>query len=128
MLEFCDVVNQKYNNFLPGQNQHNFIYNFMLPTMVKVRTEVKDKLVSTADETNILPTIIFPNQPDYSQRVHFNWVDCLNNLALLGLQSCSFFQNEIGTFFPNGEPNITVNSVKMNNYNQYTKIVRTWLK
>lgn len=127
-LDLYNLINEKYNGFIGNQEQHNFIYNFMLPTMVKVLTEVKGKLVSTADDINISETILFPNHPATKPMVAFNWNECLNNLALSGLQSCSFFQNEIGTFFPNGEPNITVNSVKMNNYNQYNKIVRTWLK
>jgi hypothetical protein len=60
--------------------------------------------------------------------VSFNLQDCIDNLVLGGLQDCTFFQNEIGTFFPNGEPNIIKNVIKMNNYNQYKKLVGIWLK
>ena len=47
--DFYNIVNQKYNYFAPGENQHNFIYNFMLPTMQTILLDVKDTLVSPTD-------------------------------------------------------------------------------
>jgi hypothetical protein len=40
------------------------------------------------------------------------------------LQDCTFFENEIETFYPNGEIKTTINSVRMNNYNQYQNICK----
>lgn len=99
----------------------------MLPTMVKILTEVKGKLVSTADDINISQSFLFPNFPNTKPMVAFNWKDCLDNIALGGLQDCAFFQNEIGTFFPDGEIKTIVNTEKMNNYNQYKKLCASTL-
>lgn len=57
----------------------------------------------------------------------FNWNDFYLNFSLDGLQSCSFFQNEIGTFNPDGSVKTIIDSVKMNNYNQYNSAVHNYL-
>ena len=126
-LDLFNLINEKYNSFNGNQDQHNFIYNFMLPTMVKVLSEVKDKLVSASDNTNISQNFLLPNLPATTPMVAFNWKDCLDNIALGGLQDCAFFKNEIGTFFPNGEIETTINPVKINNYSQYKKLCKIWL-
>lgn len=71
-LDLYNLINEKYNGFIGNQDQHNFIYNFMLPTMVKVLAEVKGKLVSTADEINISQSFLFPNYPATKPMVAFN--------------------------------------------------------
>lgn len=103
----------------------------MLPTMAKVLTEVKGKLVSAVDDINISKTILFPNYPATKPMEAFNWNECLNNLALSGLQSCCFFQNEIGTITKNaltGETIVkAIDVFKMNYYNQYNNYVQLYI-
>jgi hypothetical protein len=111
-----------------ADQQHDFMYNNMLPTMTKILLDAKSTLITQEQNTNITDNVLLPNFPAAKPMVAFNWKDCLENIALGGLQDCTFFQNEIGTFFPNGEPNIIKNVIKMNNYNQYKKLVGIWLK
>ena len=70
---------------------------------------------------------IYPNSLVLTPRILFNWDDCLFNLALGGLQSCAFFQNEIGTFNLDGTINTIIDIIKMNNYNQYITLCQTTL-
>lgn len=115
-VEAC--INQYYNNFSQGQNQHNFIYSYMLPTMKTVLSQVKDLLVSpTNNETmeGLTMHIPFDNSPGTS----WNWNDFYENLALSGLQDCNFFKSEIGTFNSNGTILSIVDQGKMQKYNQY---------
>ena len=121
-LDFFNVVNLEYNGFNGDQAQHNFIYNYMLPTMKTILSDVKDRLVSMVDDQNIKNTVIYPNAPNLTQKVGFDWNDCYYNLALSGLQDCSFFQNEIGVFNADGTINRIINVVKMNNFNQYKNL------
>lgn len=116
-MEFCDVVNQKYSDFSPGQNQHNFIYNFMLPTMAKVLSEVKEKLVSAEDNTTM--NALKMSIPIGSPLTSFDWGGFIHNLSLSGLQNCLFFQKEIGTFNSFGAPITIINQTLMDAYNQY---------
>jgi hypothetical protein len=121
-MEFCDVVNQQYNNFSTGQNQHNFIYNYMLPTMETILSQVKDFLVSPANNQVMLNDVVVHIPYDYSPATPFVWTDYYHNLCLNGLQNCSFFQNEIGTVqVVNGIPTpvITVNQTLMQSFIQY---------
>lgn len=125
--DFYNIVNEQYNGFSPGQNQHNFIYTYMLPTMVKVLTDIKDKLVTPAESLTLSGLGMYIPY-DNSPRTKFNWVDFYHNLSLSGLQNCSFFKNEIGTFNSDGIPNITVNQTLMQSYNQYNNYGRQNLR
>ena len=49
-LDFFNVVNQEYNGFNGDQEQHNFIYKYLLPTLKTILSDVKDKLVSMVDD------------------------------------------------------------------------------
>jgi hypothetical protein len=117
--DFNNCINQFYNGFSANQDQHNFIYNFMLPTMETILAEVKDTLVSPASNDYMLNavtvTIPFNNSPP----TPFVWANYFHNLALLGLQSCNFFQSEIGTIIivnNNPVPSIVVNQTAMQSF------------
>jgi hypothetical protein len=105
--------------------QHNFIYNYMLPTMVTILSQVKDTLVSVEDDIS-MKTLTIRSIAPY-QKVGFNWNDFFYNLSLSGLQNCVFFQNEIGTFDKFGFPLITVDQIKMDFYNQYNNYGHIYL-
>ncbi|MBW1657773.1 hypothetical protein [Flavobacterium quisquiliarum] len=120
--DFYNIVNQSYDGFNNNQAQHNFIYNYMLPTMEKVLAEIKDKLVSTAESTFLQDLVFHPESP--SVDVKFTWTDFYHNLALSGLQDCTFFKNEIATLIKDSQTgeikSINVkDQVKLNYYNQY---------
>lgn len=126
-LDFYNIVNQQYNGFTPGQNQHNFIYNYMLPTMTKVLAEVKDLLV-TSEENITMSTLTMHIPLNQSPGPNFNWADFYHNLSLSGLQNCDFFKNEIGTFNNDGTTLLTVNQTLMQSYNQYNNYGKLHLR
>ncbi|WP_187656463.1 hypothetical protein [Flavobacterium macrobrachii] len=117
-MDFYNVVNQQYNGFNGGQNQHNFIYNYMIPTMVTILSEVKDSLVTPADNATMLGlSMHIPH--NNSPATPFVWNDYYHNLSLNGLQNCNFFQNEIGIFDNQGNVISIINQTLMQSYNQY---------
>lgn len=124
-MDFCDVINKQYNNLSLGQNQHNFIYNFMLPKLEEILAEVKGALVTSEQNMTMLQLIM--HIPVGSTGKPFIWADFYHNLALSGLQNCSFFQNEIGTLTNNGQILTTVNQTLMDAYNQYNNFGRLYL-
>ena len=124
-LDFFNVVNQQYNGFKGNQDQHNFIYNYMLPTMKTILTDVKDLLVTQVNNSTMINDTYVYIPFDYSPSTHFIWSEFYHNLALSGLQNCAFFQNEIGTIkIINGVPTVTntVDQTLMQSYNQYNKM------
>lgn len=125
-LDFFNIVNQQYNGFKGNQDQHNFIYNYMLPTMVTILSEVKDSLV-TEEDNAIIESLTIRSVPPF-QSVRFNWIEFFNNLCLSGLQSCEFFQNEIGTFDKLGNIIVVKDQVKMDFYNQYNNYGKLYLR
>jgi hypothetical protein len=124
-LDYYNIINQKYNGFNGSQEQHNFIYTYMLPILENILSEVKDTLVSTAD--NATMNGLTMHIPIGSIGTPFTWTDFFHNLALSGLQSCSFFKNEIGTFDSTGTPIIIINQALMDAYNQYNNFGKLYL-
>lgn len=124
-LDYYNVVNQKYNGFNSSQDQHNFIYNFMLPTLKTILADVKDKLVTPANNTEMINDVVVHIPFDFSPSTPFTWTDYYHNLSLNGLQNCSFFQNEIGSVqVLNGvlTPTNTINQVLMQSFIQYIRV------
>jgi hypothetical protein len=121
MLNNFDVtncINQFYNSFNGNQDQHNFIYNFMLPTFQNILSEIKDNLISpqvNLQMQNVTMHFPLPTSPS----TQWNWNDFYFNLPLGGLEDCQTFQNEIGTIDNNGNVITTINSVKMNTFLTY---------
>lgn len=117
-MDLNECINQYYNNFSQGQNQHNFIYSYMLPSMKAVLSQVKDLLVSPTNNVTMegltmrIPLPTSPGTP-------WNWNDFYENLALSGLQDCDFFKSEIGAINSDGVIVTTINQIKMQSYNQY---------
>lgn len=118
-MEVYNCINQYYNGAQINQNQHNFIYNYMLPTMQTVLSQVKNLLVSPSNNISMQAlTMHIPN--DTSPGTPFNWNDFYQNLSLNGLQDCSFFKSEIGTFNSLNKTILTtIDQTKMQSYNQY---------
>jgi hypothetical protein len=100
----------------------------MIPTMTKILLEAKSALITQEQNTNITDNVLLPNFPTTKPIVAFNWKDCLDNIALNGLQECYSFKKEIGTFYPNGDIETTINVVKMNTFLQYYKLCKLWLQ
>ena len=118
-LDFIQAVNTYYNGFSDGQDQHNFMYNFMIPTLQSILAEIKDLCVTPQNNIDMLDlSVSIPYNT--SPTTPFIWNDYFMNLALAGLQDCSFFQLEIGTFDTLGQP-IAVDQTKMQSYNIYNK-------
>ncbi len=53
----------------------------MIPTMVTILSEVKDFLVSSADNTEIQTTVLHPYYLNINPSTSFNWNKCLFNLC-----------------------------------------------
>jgi len=111
------------NTVLPTvAEQHDFMYNKMIPTMVNVLSQIKDLLVTPANNLEMKDNVYVHIPFNYSPSTHFDWNDYYHNLALAGLQSCAFFKNEIGTFNSAGQPLITINQTLMQSFVEYIRL------
>jgi hypothetical protein len=109
------------NNFTGNQDQHNFFINMMIPTLVRIFSDVKDLLLTTqqinAVENPIPNSVIYattssiPSTRIYSQILPWNWNDYFIHLSYLGLQNCS----EYPSVYP-------PNSSNLLNWQQYITI------
>lgn len=81
--------------------------------------EVKNSLVTPANNLTMINDVYVHIPFDTSPSTHFVWNEYYHNLSLSGLQDCSFFKSEIGTFNNDGSIATTIDQTKMQSYNQY---------
>lgn len=117
-MDIAEVI----NTVLPTvAEQHDFMYNKMTPTMVTVLSQIKDSLVTPDNNLEMIKNVYVHIPFDTSPSTHFVWSDYYHNLSLQGLQSCTFFKNEIGTFNIAGQPLITIDQTLMQSFIEYTR-------
>ena len=122
-LDFIQAVNTYYNDFSDGQDQHNFMYNFMIPTLQSILSEIKDLCVTPTNNANMLDLSVYIPL-NTSPGAPFIWHEYFKNLALAGLQDCNFFHSEIGNIDNNGNVISTIDQAKMQSFNQYNMLGR----
>jgi hypothetical protein len=87
-VDFVKILNSMYPT---ANEQHDFMYNQMIPTMKKVLVEIRD-LVTTAPKRAVLENEItmHPTQNPMTS-TSWNWFDYYRYLSLNGLQETSCF-------------------------------------
>ena len=84
------------------QSQHDFIFNFMVPTFTGILGEIKNSLISAQHQVQCEGTFYNPstNEPQI-----FNWPDFFKYTSMSGLHQCDSFNtainqvpNEFGKF------------------------------
>ncbi|MFV8351944.1 hypothetical protein [Flavobacterium sp. XS2P14] len=88
---FVETLNNKYPT---ANEQHNFMYNKMIPTMQKVLGEIRD-LVTTEPKRTILEAYTMHPTTNPLTSTSFNWLDFYKNLSLSGLNDTSGFKQDL---------------------------------
>lgn len=86
--DFVEMLNTVYPT---ADEQHDFMYNHMIPTMQTVLSEIRD-LVTTAPKRTILETqyTLHPTQNPLTS-TEFNWINYYKYISLSGLQETVSF-------------------------------------
>lgn len=88
--DIASLLNKKYP---VGKDQHDFMYNNMIPTMQKILGEIRD-LVTTSANRTILETYTMHPTTNPLTSSQFNWQDFYKYISLNGLQETSSFIND----------------------------------
>ena len=126
-MEVSQCINEYYNGFNAPQNQHDFIFTYMMNTMQTIFSEVKNLLISPEENVEIENLTLHINQnttPITNVSTPWNWNDFYENLSLNGLQNCSAFASEIATVV-NGASTNVVNEMKWSKFIQYRTVAFT---
>jgi hypothetical protein len=114
-LEVAETINN-YCNFTGEQDQHDFIYYYMLPTLQTILPQVKDLLVDSASNSEVMNNVFVQQSPGQPSGP-WNWNQYYKYLSLKGLESCDFFRAEIAIL--NNNPTTIINPTEFLMYNQY---------
>lgn len=94
------ILNSMYPD---ADQQHDFMYDHMIPTMQKVLTEIRDT-VTTAPPRAVLETYKMNPTLNPLTSTPFNWQDFYKNLSLSGLDATSCFKQD----FPSGSDTLSL--------------------
>ena len=89
-VTFVETLNNKYPT---ADEQHNFIYDKMIPTMQKVLGEVRD-LVTTKTKRDILEGYTMYPTTNPLTSILFNWSAYFRYLSLTGLDEANCFKED----------------------------------
>lgn len=89
-VTFVETINNKYPT---PDEQHNFMYDKMIPTMQKVLGEVRD-LVMTIPKRTILEEYTMHPTTNPLTSIPFNWADYYRYLSLSGLDETDCFKQD----------------------------------
>uniref|UniRef100_UPI003AA86FB1 hypothetical protein n=1 Tax=Tenacibaculum sp. TaxID=1906242 RepID=UPI003AA86FB1 len=121
-LEFKELIEEYYDGTCATkQEQHEFMFDYMVPTLSKIFTEVRDDLIPQSNTDyvsdynfyNISQTLNGPLSSDHP----WSWIEFFNNISLMGLHDTESFLKEVKN-----------NDVKYFIYQQYNSISRNFTK
>jgi hypothetical protein len=119
--ELSETLNEYFNECAPSQADHEFMFNFMIPTMSEILADLKDDLIPLSHQQNAETRMYIneenPTTDDFGniiRDVPWSWNEFYKNLSLVGLQDSSAFHLEYGVQLP-----ISEQTYKYQNYYDY---------
>jgi len=111
-VELSELINQYYVIACTGQSQHEFMYDYMLPTIKEVLMDVRDSLIPLTHR-NIAEGYTFINEESpSSDELPWDWDQFYEYFSMTGLHKTDAFQYEM---YP-------ITSSKHQNYTRYADI------
>lgn len=110
--DIASLLNKKYPN---ATEQHDFMYNNMIPTITKILTESRDFLTYPAGRIEVESLTVYTKK-DQSTSEIWNWKHYFESISMEGLSEATSYKTD----FPAGSD--TLNKLEL-----YVKYGRTWL-
>lgn len=93
---FEELLNQYYETACDSQQQHEFMYDRMLPVFRNVLSSIRNELIPPEQIAAAEVDEVFKNEANPSgDTVPFNWDKFYEYLSLRGLQNTNYFINNI---------------------------------
>ncbi|MEL1255384.1 hypothetical protein AAEO57_16455 [Flavobacterium sp. DGU38] len=110
--DIASLLNKKYP---VGKEQHDFMYNNMIPTITKILTESRDFLTYPAGRIEVESLTVYTKK-DQSTSEPWNWQHYFESISLEGLSEATSYKTDF-----------QVGSDALNKLELYVKYGRTWL-
>jgi len=96
-----ELINEYYDESCSEyQEQHEFMFDYLLPTMIEILNDVKDNLIPQSNQDYVSDLDYnnngYPNNP-FTESHLFNWNEFYEYLSLAGLHQTTSFQQVIAT-------------------------------
>ncbi len=107
-VELSEILNQYYSTACPNQSDHEFMFDYLLPTMSEILEDIKDDLIPLSHQEGVAD-ILFINESNPNEQTPWNWDDFYKYLSMDGLQNSDAFEFEM----------LPESSVKYQNFSTY---------
>lgn len=113
-LDVGELVNQYYGSACAGQEQHEFMFELLLPFMTQILSDLRDNLIPETHQGFAESIGDFHNEQDSSGDTQlWNWDQFFLYVSLNGLQNTNAYQN-----------NIENSPAKAFNFNRYNDVAK----
>ncbi|MFC4633485.1 hypothetical protein ACFO3O_06180 [Dokdonia ponticola] len=111
-LDFGNLINEYYGSACPNQEQHEFMFEYMIPAMQEILSDVRDNFVPQTHQSAAESQNHFMDENNPSgDTVPWDWNQFYFYLSLAGLHETNGYMN-----------NIENSPAKLFNYQQYVQI------
>ena len=93
-VDISELLNEYHLECAPQQSQHEFMFNFLVPTMSEILTDVEVLIPLTHQQNAEKETFIDENNPT-GPEVPWNWQQFYEYLSMSGLHESNAFINSI---------------------------------
>jgi len=104
-----ELLNYYYDTACPEEEQHEFIFANMIPTMQDILADIRDSLIPENHQQNAEALTFIDETNPSGPEINWNWNEFYKYFSMAGLQNTDAFQFEM----------LPVDSPKYQNYTNY---------
>lgn len=104
-----ELLNYYYETACPEEEQHEFIFANMIPTMQDILADIRDSLIPENHQQNAEALTFIDETNPSGPEINWNWNEFYKYFSMAGLQNTDAFQFEM----------LPVDSPKYQNYTNY---------
>lgn len=117
-VELSEILNQYYSTACTLQSDHEFMFDYLLPVMSNILSEIKDDLVPLNHQQGAEGQMFVDESNPNGPMLPWNWNSFYKYLSMSGLHNSDAFQFEM----------LPVSSAKYQNFNHYVNTGRNLFK
>ena len=95
-IEISELLNMYHSTACPQQGDHEFMFEYLLPTMAEILADIKDDLIPQGHQTSAETSYTFIDENNPSgPELPWNWNQFFEYLSIAGLHKSNAFKNSI---------------------------------
>lgn len=94
-VELSELLNMYFSTACPAQSDHEFMFDYLLPTMSEILADIKDDLIPIAHQESAESETFIDESNPTGPEIPWSWNQFYKYLSMSGLQNSNAFINSI---------------------------------